>query len=82
MIRSPKISQSTGFEVSFKQDSQMICSWFALAFSINSGTLNINFSSEIDDGGCRVEPMSLLENILNINAGLIYGGDEKMKTAL
>lgn len=76
MIRSHKVSQSTGFEVSLKQDSQIICSWFVLAFSIDSGTLNINFSSEIDDGGCRVEPVSLLENILNINAGLINGGDE------
>lgn len=37
----------------------MICSWFALAFSINSGTLNINVSSVIDNGGCRVEPVSL-----------------------
>lgn len=54
----------------------MICSWFALAFSINSGTLNINVSSVIDNGGCRVEPVSLQKNILNINAGLIYRGDE------
>lgn len=76
MIRSHTISQSAGFEVSLEQDSQMICSWFALAFSINSGTLNINVSSVIDNGGCRVEPVSLLENILNINAELIHWGDE------
>lgn len=76
MIRSHKISQSAGFEVTLEQDSQMICRWFALAYSINSSTLNINVSSVIDNGGCRVEPVPLLENILNVNAGLIYGGDE------
>lgn len=76
MAKSHKISQSAIFEVSLEQDSQVICSCFALAFSINSGNLNINVSSVIDNGGCRVEPVSLLENILNINAELIYGGDE------